>query len=78
MSVFDAGNCPLKHVVVAAPRGTSMSGTGCLYTGGHCLPCDDCGNRVGAYQQREHEEQEWDEAQRIEQERYYQENPHEG
>jgi len=77
-SDFNSNGCPLKHTVVAAPRGTSMSGFGCLYTGGHCLPCDDCTNRASAYQQREEEEQKWEELRQQEQDQYYIDNPHEG
>ena len=41
---FDAPDCPLRRMVIAAPYGTSHDGYGCDWTGGHCLPsvkCDD-------------------------------------
>lgn len=78
MTSLNSDGCPLKHNVVAALRGTSMDGVGCLYTGGHCLPCDECENRVGAYLQQEEDAQHEEEQRQQEQDQYYIDNPHEG
>lgn len=39
---FDAPDCYLRYTVVAAAYGTSHDGYGCRYTGGHCLPGENC------------------------------------
>ena len=38
-------DCPLKHAVSNLRTDGASGGIGCLWTGGHCLPCSDCETR---------------------------------
>lgn len=52
----DAADCPLR-ITINAVQTTTSNGYACRWTGGHCLPGADCGDRVEAQteidQQRE-------------------------
>jgi len=79
MSEFNSDGCPLKHTVRAHPRGTSMNGVGCLHTGGHCLPCDDCPNRINIFLEEEQRNQQLEDRRKNEtraMNEHFTEHPH--
>ena len=43
---YNSQNCPITRYVTSHPWGSSVSGTGCQATGGHCLPSDSCGEMI--------------------------------
>lgn len=52
---FVAGNCELRITVTRSGAwGGVVGGFSCSMTGGHCLPCDKCGERrrIGAEMER--------------------------
>lgn len=40
-----SADCPLRGIVTPAFGATSTPGFNCEYTGGHCLPDGECGQR---------------------------------
>jgi hypothetical protein len=45
--------CELKHKVSDNRTDGSRGGTGCLWTGGRCLPCEKCDERRQLHSQEQ-------------------------
>lgn len=55
-------DCPCQIRINPHPTGMSSRGFACCYTGGHCLPSDECDGRVQELEDEGFfEEETWEE-----------------